>query len=259
MGFLEQVKKNSNKQSTYFQSERNSDASARQLAAESIQTAMRELNAYLFVLVERLNRHPPDALISYQVEGCNGLSNLKQSNFELSVDNENCIRLCCLRYVYRRENDISFYRPNKAAGERQQQYLWNHKLKFKSRRAADDRWIFDLESFVPVEFEFRVDIEKFDIKLNVLNHEMLGLVSYTYDCEDINSLFLEELAKYILRKPSRFHALSGNVVPDDTLAKIRRQLAQRKAEREQELGEDSGFLDATRNRRKGLFKSLFRK
>ena len=66
-------------------------------------------------------------------------------------------------------------------------------------------------------------------------------MSYTYDCEGNNSLFLEELAKYILRKPSRFHALSGNVVPDDTLAKIHRQLAQRKAEREQELEENSVF------------------
>ena len=231
MGFLEEVKKKSNKDSVCSQDGAIADSYAPQQFADSIQQTMRALQAYLTLLAEHLNRTSPGTLISYEVEGSKGLSGLRQKDFKVSVDNETCIRTCWLRYVCQRDLGIDFSRPNKESGQRQQQYLWKHKLHFTSRTATNERWLFNLESFVPVEFAFEVEPEKFDIKLKVMNHDSLGLVSYTYDYEDINPLFLDELAKYVIHKPSRFHALSGNVVPDDTLAKLRRQLAERKAER----------------------------
>ena len=118
--------------------------------------------------------------------------------------------------------------------------------------------MFALESFVPVEFKYQVDPDKMGIKLKVVNHESLGAVSYTYHPEDINPLYLDEMAKYVMRKPSRFHALSGDVVPEDTLAKLRQQVAERKVERAEELGEKPD-TPTVMPHKKGLFKSLFKK
>ena len=264
MGFLEELKKESNKEQIESQDVRAGDEYRRQRFSESIQGTMHSLHTYLIGLVEHLNRVPPDALISYDVEGCKGLPGLpglpglRQGEFVVEVDNQEAIQSCVLHYSCERESLVDFFQPNKEAGERQQQYLWKHKLKFSTRKAADERWVFNLESFVPVEFEYQIDAEKLGVTLRVMNHEALGVVSYTYDPEDINPLYLDELAKYIMRKPSRFHALSGDVVPDDTLAKLRQQVAERKAERAQELGEEPE-KPKEEPRKKSLFKSLFKK
>ena len=257
MGFLEELKKGTNEEQAQ-PGEQDSAEFRRQQFSGAIQGTMSALHTYLNGLVEHLNRVAPDALISYEVEGCPGLSGLKQRNFVVEVNDPEKIQTCTLRYLCARDRNVDFYLPNKETGERQQQYMWKHKLQFSTRKSADERWVFALESHVPVEFEYQIDAEKLAVRLKVVNHESLGVVGYTYNPDDINPLYLDELAKYVMRKPNRFHALSGDVVPDDTLAKLRQQVAERKAERAQELGEESSKTK-DQPRKKGLFKGLFKK
>lgn len=258
MGFLEELKKGANEEQAQEPDGQDSVEFKRQQFSQTAQGTMSSLHSYLNGLVEHLNRVSPDAQISYEVEGCKGLSGLKQVDFAVVVDDSKQIHTCTLRYACARDRTVDFYLPNKDAGERQQQYLWKHKLQFSTRKSADERWVFGLESYVPVEFEYQVDVEKLAVRLKVMNHESLGVVSYTYNPDDINPLYLDELAKYLMRKPNRFHALSGDVVPDDTLAKLRQQVAERKAERAQELGEGAR-KSKDQSRKKGLFKGLFKK
>ena len=258
MGFLEELKKETEAEQA---KQRIAKGSTEARAAEFIQAAqgtMRSLYDYLHNLAEHLNRAPPDVPVSYEVQGCNGFTALGSGDFKASIDDPKNIQLCTLRYACRRDRDLEFYTATKESGERQQQYLWQHKLQFSSHKTPDDRMAFVLESYVPITFEFGVEAAKRTIRLKVTNHETLGSVSYSYDRDDINSLYLDELARFIMRKPSRFHELSGDVVPEDTLAKLRQQVADRKAERAKELGKlaKSKVADP---QKKGLFKGLFKK
>ena len=222
--------------------------------------SLRSLYTYLIGLVDHLNRVPPEGLISYNPEGSTDLSGLRQAKFavEVEVDNQERIESCLLRYVCEGGRGVDFFHTTKEAVARQQQYLWGHKLQFSTKKVTDERWTFHLESYVPVEFEYQPDGDGGEIKLRVMNHESLGVASYTYSPGEITPLYLDELAKYIMRKPSRFHALSGDVVAEDALVKLRQQVAERKVERADELGDDPETSKRP-GKKGGLFKSLFRR
>lgn len=257
MGFLEEIKKEAGA-GTNDHGQASDDVLARREAfSRAVQPAMRSLYEYLHELAEHLSRVQPDMPVSYDVRNCKGLAGLRQREFHVSVDSEELIKTCTFRFSCSREVDVEFYVPDKEACERQQQYLWNHKLRFSCNKAASDQWVFKLEPYVPVCFEFDIDGEKRSIRLKVLNHERLGTDSYGYDVDDINPLYLDELAKYIMRKPNRFHELSGDEVSEDTLNSLRRQVAERKAKREEEL--EAQQKKPMGVAKKGLLKGLFKK
>ena len=253
MGFLDDLKNNDTGTGPAGRSD---EGNAEFVAAA--QPAMRALHEYLQQLANHLNNATADQAFAYDIEGYGSLSALKQNKFVVSVDDENLIQTCVLRYCCSRPLGVEFYQPNKEAGERQQQYLWKHKLRFSSRKMTDERWLFELESYVPVTFEFIVNAGRQIIQLKVTNQDSLGTVGYSYHTDDINPLYLDELAKYLMHKRSRFHELSGDVVPDDTLAKLRQQVEQRKLEREAELGASEKRVKPKGNG-KGLFKGLFKR
>ena len=130
----------------------------------------------------------------------------------------------------------------KLIGARQQQYLCRKRLRFSTKKTTDSRWHFKLDAFAPVGFEFVLDAERAAIRLRITNHERLGVLKFTYDSEDINWMFLDERAKYVMRKSSRFHELSGDAVPEDTLQRLRNQMAACQAERENEGREPAWVL-----------------
>jgi hypothetical protein len=201
---------------------------------------MTALRDYLQRLVEHLNRIGSEILTSYDLEGGTRLTALHHGASSLSIEGEGRLHACVLSWVYRADKTVEIVVPNKDAAERQQQYLWKHKLEFSSRKRPDDRWSFQVEAAVPVSFRFELDAEKRKIRLRVTNHERLGVDSYSYNMDDINPLFLDELAGYVMRKPNRFHILSGDVMPEDTLMRLRQQIAQGKSTREAEAAEEGG-------------------
>ena len=253
MGFLDEVKKDSKAQSSERVVSRPSQSAAEFIV--NVQPTMHELQRYLRRLADHLDRTDLKQLISYEVQGSKPLSHLKQCEYGVNVDDPDRITKLALRYVCKASRVEDVYSPNKESGERQQQHMWRHRLRFSTKKTADERWHFKLDAFVPVSFEFDLDPENDAIRLKVTNHERLGQLSYRYDAEDINQLFLDELASYIMRRPSRFHELSGDVVPEDTLHQLRKQVAQRQAERDQEA--DKRVAESTA--KKGLFKGLFKR
>ncbi len=228
--------------------------------SRSVQPVLRKLCDYLGELVEHLNRAEAAGRIDFEVRNCTGLKGLEPRNFQLSVDETEMLNGCTLRYACVGEQETAFVMPTKDAAERQQQYLWQHKLRISTKKTSDERWEFRLEPNVPVLFEFTVDGERRVIRLRVSNHERLGTDSYSYDPEDINALYLDELAKYVMRKPNRFHALSGDVMPEDTLKELRQKLAESKVEHASELDRGpSGSGGAPKEAKKGLFSRLFKR
>ena len=251
MGFLDDVKKDTKAETSECVVSRPSESAAEFVS--SVQPTMHALERYLRRLADHLVRLDSRQMISYNLQGARPLTHLKQGEYGLSVDDPHVIRSIEFRYNCQANRVEDVYAVNKEAGERQQQYLWHHRLRFSTKKTTDERWHFKLEAFVPVSFEFALEPECSQIKLKICNHERLGVLSYSYDRDDINQLFLDELAKYIMRKSSRFHELSGDVLPDDTLQRLRQQVAEREAERQQERGSNRN------GDRKGLFRSLFKR
>jgi hypothetical protein len=189
-----------------------------------VRPGMQALYDYLNQLVEQLNTHNPEVSVSYEVEGYGTLSKLEQVDYKLIADNVDDLEKFTLSFVRKGEGLHKFQRKTKDGVKRQKEYLWSHGLRFESKLSIDGVGTFSLRPNVPVTFEFSVDLKKPAVRLQITNHDILGRTIYRYEPEMIDDAFMDELAKYVLRRPNQFNELSGNTVSDETRQRLRRQV-----------------------------------
>jgi len=237
MGFLEQVKKGDAGAAP------TPDSSPQPVQQDFTRLAHARLKAvhdYLGKFCERLNRSQDMVLTQFDLPGFGVLSGLRQQAYVVQVDNPELVRKCTFRFDCRRNRTVEFTMSNKEAGERQQQYMWKHKLQFSSKKANDGQWCFRLDSCVPVWFEFEVDEDKQVVCLRSVNMDGFGVTTHNYRIQDITQEFVNEFAKYVVRKPNLFHQLSGDTISEDVRLRFKEQLARRKNERAKELDRVGG-------------------
>lgn len=189
-----------------------------------VRPGMRAVYDYLSQLVEQLNIHSPEGSVSYDVEGYGALSNLKQVDYKLTTENVDDLEKFTLSFDCKGDGPHKFQRKTKDGVQRQKEYLWSHGLRFESKLSIDGVGTFSLRPNVPVTFEFSTDSKEPAIRLQITNHDILGRTIYRYKPEMIDDEFLDELAKYVLRRPNQFNELSGNTVSDETRQRLRSQL-----------------------------------
>jgi hypothetical protein len=138
----------------------------------------------------------------------------------------------------------------------QQDYLLEHGLRFHCKSRADWRYTLTVEEFVPVSFTFLADEKEALIRLEIFNGDSLGIERHTFEPEQISAEFMEELAKRVLHRPSRFDELCGNRVSNDARRQFRAKLAARRFEREAELGDTSPVQSPAKSGRfgRGVFR-----
>lgn len=252
MGFLEQVKKSDSEVTPIREASGGSEQSE---FAQLAHARLRAVHDYLSKLCDRLNRSQEMVMTQFELPGYGMLSGLRQQGYVVQVDEPALVHKCTFRFDCRRNRTVEFMMPNKEAGERQQQYMWKHKLQFSSKKANDGKWCFTLASCVPVWFEFEVDEAKQVICLRSVNMGGFGATTHNYRVADITQEFVTEFAKYVLRKPNLFHELSGDTISEDVRLKFQEQLAQRKIERAKEL---TGIGAKASSTRKKWLKGFFR-
>lgn len=89
-----------------------------------------------------------------------------------------------------------------------------------------------VSGFIPVCFQFKADPQRELIQLKVSNFTGLGSTVHPLQPELITTAFLDELAKYVVRRPNRFEELTGNVVPEGTRSELRRKVQESQRQRE---------------------------
>lgn len=253
MGFLEELKQEAEAART--EKPGAADEATERIFQRMLRPRMKALYAYLQQVVQHLNRVELDAKVSYAVEGCGTLSDLRPGNFKLVAEDRRDLRRFTLRYTCSRGGNIQFSKATREASERQREYLWTHGLRFTSKVAADGKGVFVLQPCVPIAFEFEADVERVAIRLRHRNLRTLGSSIHYYSPESINEEFMDELARCIAQRPNRFDELSGNTVSSETRMRLRQQLEEQRRRHEAEL-------DATSRapaERKGLLQRSFRR
>lgn len=99
------------------------------------------------------------------------------------------------------------------------------------RTDLDWRQSANLDSYIPVSFHFAADPVRRLVRLKVSNFVDLGATAYLLQPEWIKTPLLDELARYILRRPSRFSELTGNVVPEPIRTRLRSKIDETRRER----------------------------
>ena len=120
--------------------------------------------------------------------------------------------------------------------------LLSNGLKVHYRSHADWKYLFTLNSFVPVSLKFMPHETKPAIKLIIQNLDHIGEKVETLSPERLDEKFCDHLCKAVLRKPNPFNELCGNQITEDVRAQFQERIAARKRERETTEEKKTGRL-----------------
>ena len=109
---------------------------------------------------------------------------------------------------------------------------------------------------VPVSFEFQAMMDSGVIRLRVRNLEQLGAHNMSFEPEQVDEEFMEELAKAALRQPSRFRELSGNTISEEARRELQQKLV---ADQYRKLAPEQQLLEDTQQSKRGPLTKLFRR
>ncbi len=234
LSLLDELKLEARDVETREQEKQRAKEQQKEAVRERLAPHMRALYRYLTNLAGELTRVNPEVVTTYTVEGYGALPDLRQHGYKVFAEDPETIDHFTFSCVREGEGVHEFRKELREEITRQREYLWSHNLRFGFKVGTDGVGVFTLQPWVPVAFDFSSDLDQGRIRLGVRNAIYLGKTTYTYDPGAINAGFMDELARYIVRRPNRFDELSGNVISEEVRKQLQQQLASR--------GENDGIL-----------------
>jgi hypothetical protein len=229
MGVLDELKKEAEKSQQQREQQERAGTGPRAELERKLVTRVDDLYCYFKEFEQQLKLANPNVTGAFDVEGLCTLTNLAQGEYKLRTSDVGEIRKFAFQYACTGSGMREVRLANMVLAEQKRDLLTGNNLKCRIKIDASDRCMLQIQAFVPIAFQFEVDADKAAVRLRVKNKPMLGVANYSYAADQINAEFMDEVAKYILDKPNRFDELSGNTVPEDTLSRLREQLAKEKA------------------------------
>lgn len=224
MSYLDQLKKQVQaRQTQEWEARQQREQQAQRFFAQ-VKPALEQSYQYLSELVEQLNYLKPDIPTSYDIKGFGKIEDFQPQNYRV-VTYQDLKQLKQKNYAHLPEQDahkhynfflrfeclgrhfIRFEKRREQEMILQKQYLAKHRLRFTCTEKTDENYKFMAASFVveprvPIEFEFLGNLETCVIDLTVRNFGKLDKKVYTLIPQELDSTFLDELAKYIVKKPN---------------------------------------------------------
>ena len=215
MGILDDLREEVSQKQVQLQDEERLNAHYKNNYETVIRPKMQQLFLYLKELVEYLNViETPEKIIDYSARYPQ-LDDLYQQNFRLSSDkhggyaNFDTLTDIYLRYVYlgRKKIHFRYEIEHKVDADKEKDFLFNHNIPFEIERKPKSNTtnvVFRITKKIPVVFKFSVDHKNSHIILKMKNHENFEFRTQIIDPNKINEPYLDELARYILKKDDDF-------------------------------------------------------
>ena len=206
MSYLEQLKKQAAQQKARELSHQQKEKKQEDTFRIKVKPALRILHRYYIELVKQLNYIKPDVSTSYMLEGFGELHDLQQSNYRISGYTEKGNE-CTFLFERVGKHKVRVMKRTELEMQSMKKELWKYAIPFECSERLDDGYKFDTALFVIkpivyVTFHFRANLESTNIDLTVKNFDRLGERFFTIEPREINQKFLDEMAKYILKKPN---------------------------------------------------------
>ncbi len=259
MAFLDDLKKEAETQKQQEMLQTQSKLVAVSQNFLHVQKQYKIIHHYLLELVNQLNVLSLDLQRAYYIEGFGMIDNFRPRDYALSIDSirigqKDFANTLILRFKNVTDKTITVERNVPTQIDNLKEYLWQNNLKYqcteyKNERGVVSRAIFNITSEIPVAIRFSADFENAKIFLQMKNFGGLTVNEYIYDADEVNTELLDEMAKYLIDKPSKFRDLGRHQL---TMRESTRQARQAKdvqyangvAKTEDEEEEKSGgFFD----------------
>ena len=217
MAFLDDLKKEAEHQKQQEMLQTQSKLVAVSQNFLLVQKKYKEVHHYLLELVNQLNVLTLDLKRAYYIEGFGMIDNFRPRDYALSIDSirigqKDFANTLVLRFKNVTDKAITVERNVPTQIDNLKEYLWQNNLKyqcteFKNERAVVSRAIFNITSEIPITIRFSADFENAKIFLQMKNFGGLTVNEYIYDADEVNTELLDEMAKFLIDKPSKFRDL----------------------------------------------------
>lgn len=237
MGYLDELRKQAATRKADEQAEQEQRAQREAFYREHMLPRLEACYSYLSQMVEHLNYVNPDIRVTYELKGYGLLPELKQGDYEVTVDSRNKMQHILLHFVCRGEDAIEFSVQGKKTINRCIDYLRGTGLAFQHRESMDSSHTvtdarFIVKNEVPITITFNADIENSVIVLNMRNMDDFIKRQFQFKPDELDEAFLDKLARFIVREDPDFMRLD---IPAETREILQQKLREEQARREQEL------------------------
>lgn len=256
MSFLDDLKKEAEQVKQQKNSSRSSSDAQKELLLGAIRPRVKALYDYLKEMCDQLNVVNPDVHMHYDVRNYGRLGPLRQSTYKVVVDDPSSLDKFSVSFVCSRPDQIRFQVDGKDAAISQKEYLWACNMRFTSKVTADGSGVFFVDAYVPVTLEFEANLELGKVLMRARNMDALGQTRMVYEPDMLDEEFMDELAKWIVRKDNRFQELSGNTISKEMRMQLQQRIQTEKLKRDLEANDSAGAR-VGKPKKKGLLRSLF--
>jgi hypothetical protein len=217
MGILEDLKQQTDLKKIHDTAEKREELLRQKDYETLVLPKMQRLYYYLKEIVDHLKYVDFKTQVKDYSERYPQFETLVQQDYKISTDgrggigNINQLKEIDISFFLKAEGEFSYYIENKSKIEEEVEFLHacNVPHHLLSHRRGKETIIgtFKVKRHIPVLFNIAVDYDNANIIITAYNHEGLSSLQKTYHPYQINDMFLEKLARYILRKDFDFFQL----------------------------------------------------
>ena len=258
MSFLDDLKKEAEEKKAHEVEALNAAEERERFMRETLDPTMRRLFQYAHELSKNLNYVKPDITVTYTIPGVKGKQEFKQGDYftEDYHEGEFTFRAICkndqkYRVLTNTEPDL----------QRIKDFLWQHGLRYQSREFFDDRYTkcgeFFIEGRVQIDFKFVARSDTKSIDLKIANYNEFAAFTLSISPEDVDDVFCDEFARYVVRKPNKFTDYNRYKFSEEQRRKLRESLGTTEAEDPPTDDEDGAGKAASASH--SLLSGLFRR
>lgn len=237
MGVLDDLRRQSAEQRAREDAARQREQEQQVFYQQEIRPRLEQVYTYLNELTEQLNYIKPDIKFSYNLPGGVQFNSLKQENYNMEADSRDNMKQVALRFYCQAGGATTFRVEGKKTYDKLNEFMHQCRLRYKTSQIKDEMHgviavEITTENIIPIDFQFKADIENGCIILWIRNFEKLGIRKILLLPRQINDDMLDDLGKYIVREVDRFMQLD---IDEQSRKELQEKLKQEQIRRELEL------------------------
>jgi len=226
MSLLDELKQQAEAKKEQERAEQRRQAEAAEAFRAEVRPRLTQAATYLAELAEHLSFVQPDIRVDYPLKAYGTLEGLRQSNYRATTDGGEDIRSVTLSFSCVGERPLHFDVQGEALMARETDFLREARLEYSRREHRGERRnitgaSFKVEPKVPVIIRLEIAADMLNVVLTVSNLDALETRRYPLDYQKLDSDFLDELGKAVLRQENSFLRL--DISPEER-KRLRKQL-----------------------------------
>ena len=257
MGVLDELKRQAERRKEEEARAAEEKAARLSQARDVVTPALARIHEYLREFTEQLRVVQPEIIVDFHIKDVGTMDGLRQGGYRESRDAE-AAGNSSVSFAFVLENPRHYRFDISVPGQvenwlndlKRQGLKLDHAQVLEESSIGHRVWV-NAAGFVPVRLRFGADLDNGSIVLSVQNYDELGEMRHRIRPEQVDEHFLDELGRYILRKPNRFLRFE---VPAEMRDRLRKRIEEDQKRKQEELG---GPMGALSSRIRALFKRRF--